>query len=103
MWLLFLPQALLRHPKRGGLSGRTLTAQRLNALVKGDWGKLVTLWERDKIIAQEAKRWQKNRNSASSEESKEKKTRNVVSLISNGKVSKAASRINSFGVANITY
>ena len=27
MWLLFLPQALLRMPKRGGKSGRNLTAQ----------------------------------------------------------------------------
>ena len=60
MWLLFLPQALLRRPKRGGKSGRNLTAQRFNSIVKGDWGRLVSLWEKDKIIAEEAKRLKKN-------------------------------------------
>ena len=99
MWLLFLPQALLRQPKRGGKAGRNLTA-----LVKGDWGKLVTLWERDKIVAHEAKRWENNsnnRNPVDQHLAMEKKTRNVVSVISQGQVSKAANRINSFEVANI--
>ena len=90
--------------KRGGKAGRNLTAQRFNALVKGDWGKLVTLWERDKIVAHEAKRWENNNNNRNPVDQHlaiEKKTRNVVSLISQGQVSKAANRMNSFGVANI--
>ena len=102
MWLLFLPQALLRQPRRGGKAGRNLTAQRFNALVKGDWGKLITLWERDKIISEEARRWQRNKTTISNEEKIDKKTRNVVGLIAQGQVSKAANRINSFGVADIT-
>ena len=103
MWLLFLPQALLRQPKRGGKSGRNITAQRFNSLVKGDWGKLVLLWERDKMASQELNRRQRNRNGPNRNTSKslDQKTRNAVSLIAQGKVSKAANRINSFGVANI--
>ena len=104
MWLLFLPQALLRQPKRGGKSGRNLTAQRFNSIVKGDWGRLVSLWERDKIVAEEAKRLKKNNIGGQSDDNYalHKKTRNVVNLISQGQVSKAAGRINSFGVANIS-
>ena len=102
MWLLFLPQGLLRQPKRGGKSGRNLTAQRFNSLVKGDWGKLVTLWERDKMISQESKRILKSKNGVQKKDNLEVKTKNAVSFISQGKVSKAASRINSFGVANIS-
>ena len=64
MWLLFLPQAILRQPKRGGKSGRNLTAQRFNLLVKGDWGRLVTLWEKDKLIAQEKRRFQSDKESS---------------------------------------
>ena len=46
-WLCILPQALLRKPARGGRSGRGLVAQRFNALVVEDWGKLVKLWQED--------------------------------------------------------
>ena len=69
----------------------------------GDWGKLVPLWERDKIVSQECKRMQRNKNNVASDNSNglDKKIRNVVSLISQGHVSKAANRINSFGVADI--
>ena len=99
MWLLFLPQALLRQPKRGGRSGRNLTAQRFNALVKGDWGLLVKLWEKDKIFAQEKRLSQKSNSQRII--SLDSKCRNAVNLISQGQVSKAANRINSHGVADI--
>ena len=99
MWLLFLPQALLRQPKRGGKSGRNLTAQRFNLLVNGDWGQLVTLWEKDKIVAQEKKRFLREK-TVLKDNNLDLKTRNAVNLISQGQVSKAAKRINSHGVAD---
>ena len=40
-WLLFLPQALLRNPRRGGKRGRNAVASRFSALSAGDWGSLV--------------------------------------------------------------
>ena len=52
MWLMFLPQALLREAKRGGRQGRGLVAKWFNTLSRGDWGTLVELWERDKRAAE---------------------------------------------------
>ena len=48
MWLLFLPQALLRKPVgRGGSRGRGFVNRRFNALAQGQWGEVVRLWEVD--------------------------------------------------------
>ena len=42
-WWLFLPQALLRRPNRGGRAGRQQVAKRFACLSRGDWGGLVDL------------------------------------------------------------
>ena len=87
MWLLFLPQAFLRQPKRGGKLGRGLTAQRFNCLAQGDWGQLVTIWEKDKMIAEEKRSFQRSRGS-NRKDLPEMKTKSVVHLISQGQVSR---------------
>ena len=50
-WLCFLPQALLREPRRGGARGQGqgagAIAKRFNLLCGGEWGGLVSLWEGD--------------------------------------------------------
>ena len=101
MWLCFLPQALLRRPKRGGQSGRGLVAERFNCLVRRDWGALVDLWERDKILARQLNNREKNRNNNSSEEITDKKRREVLKLLAKGQVSRAVGKINSRGLANV--
>ena len=101
MWLTFLPQALLRQPKRVGKPGRGLVAQRFNHLVKGDWGQLITLWEKDKMASQEAKKFKRVRDKRKDLDNLDLKSRQAVNLIAHGQVSKAANRINSFGVGDI--
>ena len=81
MWLCFLPQALLRKAKRGGRAGRKLVAQRFNSLVNGDWGHLVSMWEKDKRLAREEKQ-QRHRRSEGEEDDLDRKTRQTVDLIS---------------------
>ena len=49
-WWLFLPQALLRRPSRGGRAGRQQVAKRFGCLSRGDWGGLIGLWEQDQTI-----------------------------------------------------
>ena len=98
-WLCFLPQALLRKPVRGGKSGRGLVAQRFNALVVEDWGKLVKMWQEDmdKLDSRQV-----GRAGERSEEEEVKFLRgSAVDLIGNGQVSKAVSRMISNGVADI--
>ena len=74
-------------------------ANRFNAVVVEDWGKLVTLWKKDmeklgnRQIARAVDR--------SEEDEVQFLKRTAVDLIGKGQVSKAMSRISSNGVANI--
>ena len=45
-WLVFLPQVLLRQPKKGGTQGRREVAKRFLCVMEGDWGSLVVMWRR---------------------------------------------------------
>ena len=102
MWLCFLPQALLRQARGGGRQGRGAVTMRFNALsVDGNWGLLVTLWEKDmrKLMQDEAKA--KPRKELNPEEELDKKRRVAKKLLANGQVSRAVARINSFGVADM--
>ena len=107
MWVLFLPQALLRQPKRGGKSGRGLVNQRFNSLATDrDWGKLVILWQEDmRMLEEEENRQIRSRQAEGSEKTEEEKMdikrRQVLKLFSKGQVSRGVSRISSLGVANI--
>jgi hypothetical protein len=46
-WFLILPKALFRQGRRGGKAGKGLIARRMNLLVRGDWGGLLTLLDQD--------------------------------------------------------
>ena len=102
MWLMFLPQALLRQTKRGGKSGRKMVAQRFNALVNHDWGKLVQLWEADMKWNSEVRSNQKHKDTKNDiKDLKDSKTKAAVRLISKGQISKAVNRMNSHGLASM--
>ena len=47
MWIMFLPQALLRNPTRGGRAGRGQVSKRFHCLQRKDWGALVELQQDD--------------------------------------------------------
>ena len=78
-----------------------MVAQRFNALCNGDWGSVVQLWERDRIVAREieAKRRSRMRKEVSEEEETQRRRRTVLALLAKGQISRAVSRINSLGVA----
>ena len=46
-WFLIIPKALFRQGRRGGKAGKGLLARRVNCLVNGDWGRLLSLLDRD--------------------------------------------------------
>ena len=102
-WFMLLPQGLLRKTtSRGGRAGRGQVARRFNAISRGDWGAVVEFWRADKVrLATEGQeRGQRVRAENEDEEEMQKLRRIVVSLIGRGQVSKAVSRMNSFGVAD---
>ena len=101
MWLCFLPQALLREAQRGGRQGRGLVAKRFNTVSRGDWGTLVELWERDRRAAITRGEQTRNNREESVQAELHRVKRVAVDLISKGQISRAMSRINSFGIGNI--
>ena len=103
-WFMFLPQALLRKASRGGRAGRGQVARRFNALVRGDWGAVVVFWLKDKERREGGARQthrQGDRDGGEEDET-ERVRREAVKLISKGQISKAVSRLNSHGVADIS-
>ena len=102
-WLLIIPKAVFRQSKRGGKAGKGLIAKRINCLVKGDWGGLLNLLESDcKQVKIESKRVKGKAHEEVREEIElEKKRKNAMLLLSKGLISKAARRINSYGIGNM--
>ena len=101
-WFLFLPQALLRRPTRGGRAGRKEVARRFNFVALGDWGGVVELWEKDKIFqTTERERRRRREPRAEREDDQERRRREVVALISAGQISRAMSRVTSHGLASM--
>ena len=98
-WWFFLPQALCRRAQRGGRAGIGQIKKRFNSVVKGDYGELVQLWLRDMEIVRNKEIRKSSRGKPASDMCK--KTRQAVSLISKGFISKASNRMISHGVANI--
>ena len=101
-WLLFLPQALLRHSRRGGRKGRAAVAARFNSLAVNNWGRLVEVWKEDlrHDVDRAARRVERGHGAAvQGERDRQKLQREVLALINKGQVGRAASRITSFGVA----
>ena len=99
-WFLLLPHALLVQPTRGGKSGYLIVKRRFDCIVTDDWGRLLELFEKERLIVKEKTARRRNANK-SAQEDPEKITRNAISLISHGKISKCANRLNSFGVVDI--
>ena len=98
-WWFFIPQALLRKAVRGGRAGMGLVKKRFDCIINENYGELVNLWIRDREIAKKKKR----RSSSPDRESvASMKTRQAVSLISRGYISKATNRITSNGVASLS-
>ena len=88
-WFLFLPQALLRKPARGGRAGRKEVARRFNYLTRGDWGTIVEIWEKDKTIqTAEKERRRRREPRVEREDDQDKRRREAVALIAAGQISK---------------
>ena len=101
-WLLFLPQALLRRPTRGGRVGRKEVAKRFNCLTRGDWGSLIELWEKDKNVQTADKERRRRREPRmEKEDNQERRRREVVGLIAAGQISRAMNRVTSHGLASM--
>ena len=102
-WMLFLPQALLRRPSRGGRAGRQQVAKRFACLSRGDWGSLIDLWEKDLNILKERNERRRRRGGRLVEggEDLDKKRRDVLGLISSGQISRAMQRVTSHGLASL--
>ena len=101
-WFLFLPQALLRKPARGGRAGRKEVARRFNYLARGDWGTIIEMWEKDKSIQTAEKEKRRRREPrVEREEDEGKRRREVVAFIAAGQISKAMTRVTSHGLASM--
>ena len=103
-WWLILPQLLLRQATRSGAKGQGArqVAARFQAVVEGDWGKLLTMLEADREASQrlaEARRRRRGRQGE--EEDMERKREVVLDLVARGQVGRAAGRIKSNGVASM--
>ena len=98
-WWFFLPQALCRKAGRGGRAGIGQIKKRFNCIVQGDFGELVNLWKHDKVVAH--KKREVNGEYREPTTDTKKKTRQAVSLICKGFISKACNRMTSHGVACI--
>ena len=101
-WFLAMPHMLLATPPRGGKAGQQLVKRRFDCIVASDYGRLIELFKSDREVV--TLKNEKRRNIVSQKqggEDPEKRTRNAISLISRGMISKAANRMTSFGVVNI--
>ena len=88
-WWLFLPQALCRKAIRGGRAGVGQIRKRFNCIVEGNHGELVRLWLHDRQAVKSKDETKKRKGKPAV--NIDKKTRQAVSLISKGQVSKAVS------------
>ena len=81
-WLLILPKALFRQGRRGGKAGKGLISQRINSLVRGDRGSLLTMLKKDRQLVDKEGRGQGRHRGAECDRGVEieKKRRNVCSF-----------------------
>ena len=97
-WFLFLSQALLRCPSKGGAPGRGIIAKRFNCLAERRWGSLVKMWEADMTVVWAA--GGRQRRERTTEEEEDSMRRKVIELLGKGNISKAVGRITSHGVGD---
>ena len=100
-WFLILPKAVFRQARRGGKAGKGQITRRVNCLVRGDWGSLLALLEKDCQLAKREDRSRRAGRRPNNTTELENKRRNAMLLLSKGQISKAARRINSNGIANM--
>ena len=98
-WWFLIPQALLRKAGRGGKAGMGQIKKRFDCVLKENYGGLITMLLQDKDILKVKDERRKNRGTP--EDDSDKKTRQAVSLISKGFISKATNRMISHGVASL--
>ena len=85
------------HQRRGAGVGQI--RKRFNCIVEGNHGELVRLWLHDRQVVKSKEEIKKRKGKPAV--NIDKKTRQAVSLISKGQVSKAVSRMTSHGVASL--
>ena len=102
-WLLILPKAVFRQGRRGGRAGKGLISQRINALIRGDWGSLLTLLETDcKLVAREDRtRGRQREVEVERGVEVERKRKNALLLLAKGQISKAVRTITSNGIGDM--
>ena len=104
-WFLVYPQATLRQAKRSGQNGRgpMMVAQRFQAVMEGDWGRLLEMLSSDKEHERRRRevRRRRARGQGPREEDLDKKREVVLGLAAKGQVGRAARRIDSNGVASL--
>ena len=102
-WWLILPQVLLRQAQRNGKKGQgaKMIDARFQAVVEGDWGKLLAMLEKDREANERAAIARRRGRQQQQEEDMEKKREVVLDLVARGQVGRAASRIKSHGVASM--
>ena len=76
-------------------------AARFQAVVEGDWGKLLAILESDKEASERMAEARRRRRGRQGEEGMERKREVVFDLVAKSLVGRAASRITSHGVASI--
>ena len=71
-------------------------------LCRGDWGTIVEMWERDKIVQTADKERRRRREPrVEREDDEDKRRREVVALIAAGQISRAMTRVTSHGLASM--
>lgn len=101
-WWFAMPQILLRRPRRGGKAGNGLIKKRFDCIAEDDYSKLIDLWLEDKTLNGSKLMSKIERNNENEEVTLKKKSRQAVSLISKGFISKASNRMTSHGVASLS-
>ena len=103
-WFLILPKAIFRQGRRGGKAGKGLISQRINCLIREDWGSLLTMLERDcRLVEREDRVRNREHQRVDRGEGAdlERKRRNALLLLSKGQVGKAVRAMTSNGIGDM--
>ena len=99
-WFLALPHMLLTTPTRGGKAGHQIVKKRFDCIVEENYSKLINVSGQEREVVTQ-KNMRRRQAATNKEQDPLAKTRNAISLISRGMISKAANRMKSFGVVNL--
>ena len=99
-WFLALPHMLLTTPTRGGKAGHQIVKKRFDCIVEENYSKLINVSGQEREVVTQ-KNMRRRQAATNKEQDPLAKTRNAISLISRGMISKAANRMKSYGVVNL--